>query len=94
MQLVVHHVSAMSDQLLCQWLGAHQPLVPLPPGQNVAELYQEAVRRLIRLAQDLPEPLARDRGIIELIRRVVHQPGCQFLKTVTGHFKTSHLWAL
>jgi hypothetical protein len=69
-------------------------LAPLSPGQNVAELYQEAARWLIRPAQDLPELLARDRGIIKLIRRVVDQPSCQFLKTVSRRFKTSHLWVL
>jgi hypothetical protein len=62
---------------------------PLPPGQNVAELYQEAARRLIRLAQGVPKLLARDRGIIELVRRVVHQPRCQFLNRCSDHYTSS-----
>ena len=79
MQLVVHHVSTMSDQLLYQWLEAHQPRPPYHLDKMQLNFTKKPARWLIRPAQDLPELLARDRGIIELIRRVVHQPGCQFL---------------
>ena len=60
------------------WIEA--AATPLPAGQNAADLYREAGRRLVGPFADSPEFLDRNRELLDLLRRAAALPDCRFLK--------------
>ena len=60
------------------WIEA--AATPLSAGQNAADLYREAGRRLVGPFADSPEFLDRNRELIDLLRRAAALPECRFLK--------------
>jgi hypothetical protein len=60
------------------WIEA--AATPLSVGENAADLYREAGRRLVGPFADSPEFLDRNRELLDLLRRAAALPHCRFLK--------------
>jgi ABC-2 family transporter protein len=60
------------------WIEA--AATPSPAGENAADLYREAGRRLVGPFSDSPEFLDRNQAVLDLLRRAAALPDCRFLK--------------
>jgi ABC-type transport system involved in multi-copper enzyme maturation permease subunit len=60
------------------WIEAQSK--PLPDNQNAADLYREAVRRVVGPEKDSFNFLERNRDVVDLIRKAAARPDCRLIE--------------